>query len=68
MRVLQVTPYFAPAWAYGGPPRVMSDFASGLAARGHEVDVLTTDVLDDERADAARARCSTACASGGCRT
>ena len=49
MRVLQVTPYYAPAWAYGGPPRVMSDFASGLAARGHEVDVLTTDVLDDER-------------------
>lgn len=49
MRVLQVTPYFAPAWAYGGPPRVMSDFASGLVALGHEVDVLTTDVLDDER-------------------
>lgn len=47
MRVLQVTPYYAPAWAYGGPPRVMSDFAVGLAARGHEVDVLTTDVLDD---------------------
>jgi glycosyltransferase involved in cell wall biosynthesis len=49
MRVLQVTPYYAPAWAYGGPPRVMSDFAAGLAARGHEVDVLTTDVFDDER-------------------
>ena len=28
MKILQVTPYFAPAWAYGGPPRVMSDFAS----------------------------------------
>jgi glycosyltransferase involved in cell wall biosynthesis len=49
MNVLQVTPYFAPAWAYGGPPRVMSDFASGLVALGHRVDVLTTDVLDDER-------------------
>jgi glycosyltransferase involved in cell wall biosynthesis len=49
MRILQVTPYYAPAWAYGGPPRVMSDFASGLAARGHDVDVLTTDVLDNER-------------------
>jgi glycosyltransferase involved in cell wall biosynthesis len=49
MRVLQVTPYFAPAWAYGGPPRVMSDFAFGLVALGHRVDVLTTDVLDDER-------------------
>jgi glycosyltransferase involved in cell wall biosynthesis len=49
MKVLQVTPYYAPAWAYGGPPRVMSDFASGLAALGHDVHVLTTDVLDDER-------------------
>jgi glycosyltransferase involved in cell wall biosynthesis len=27
----------------------MSDFAFGLVARGHEVDVLTTDVLDDAR-------------------
>lgn len=46
MRILQVTSYYAPAWAYGGPPRVMTDFATGLAARGHEVTVLTTDVLD----------------------
>jgi len=49
MKVLQVTPYFAPAWAYGGPPRVMHDYAVGLAARGHTVDVFTTDVLDDAR-------------------
>jgi glycosyltransferase involved in cell wall biosynthesis len=47
VKVLQVTPYFAPAWAYGGPPRVMSDYAAGLVARGHEVDVFTTDVLDE---------------------
>lgn len=46
MRVLQVVSYYEPAWAYGGPPRVMADFASGLAARGHDVTVLTTDVLD----------------------
>lgn len=49
MRVLQVTSYYAPAWAYGGPPRVMADFAVGLVQRGHEVAVLTTDVLDAER-------------------
>lgn len=49
MQILQVTPYFAPAWAYGGPPRVMYDYAAGLAARGHRVSVLTTDVLDAER-------------------
>jgi glycosyltransferase involved in cell wall biosynthesis len=46
LRILQVTPYFAPAWAYGGPPRVMWEYASGLVERGHEVDVFTTDVLD----------------------
>jgi glycosyltransferase involved in cell wall biosynthesis len=46
VNILQVTPYFAPAWAYGGPPRVMYDYAVGLARRGHTVTVLTTDVLD----------------------
>jgi glycosyltransferase involved in cell wall biosynthesis len=51
VKILQVTPYFAPAWAYGGPPRVMSDYARGLVALGHDVDVFTTDVLDEhERA------------------
>ena len=49
MRILQVTPYFAPAWAYGGPPRVMTEYAIGLAALGHEVEVFTTDVFDGER-------------------
>jgi glycosyltransferase involved in cell wall biosynthesis len=49
VRVLQVTPYYAPAWAYGGPPRVMTQYAAGLAALGHEVTVLTTDALDDRR-------------------
>jgi glycosyltransferase involved in cell wall biosynthesis len=49
VRILQVTSYYAPAWAYGGPPRVMREYAAGLAARGHDVTVLTTDVLDAER-------------------
>ena len=49
MRILQVTSYYAPAWAYGGPPRVMTDFARGLSARGHDVTVFTTDVLDAQR-------------------
>lgn len=48
MRYLQVTSYYAPAWGYGGPPRVMTDYARGLAARGHDVTVLTSDVLDAE--------------------
>src|SRR3954468_3525666 len=49
LRVLQVTSYYAPAWAYGGPPRVMTDFAAGLVARGNDVTVFTTDVFDGER-------------------
>jgi glycosyltransferase involved in cell wall biosynthesis len=57
VRILQVTPYFAPAWAYGGPPRVMYEYAVGLTARGHEVTVFTTDVLDGhERARPAAER------------
>jgi glycosyltransferase involved in cell wall biosynthesis len=55
VRVLQVTPYYAPAWAYGGPPRVMADLAAGLAGRGHEVTVLTTDVLDESHRATPRA-------------
>jgi len=51
MRVLQVTSYYEPAWAYGGPPRVMAMFARGLVQRGHDVTVFTSDVLDgDHRA------------------
>jgi len=46
MRVLIVIPYFAPAWAYGGPPKLMSEAASRLVARGHSVTVYTTDALD----------------------
>ena len=68
VKILQVTPYFAPAWAYGGPPRVMHDYAAGLVARGHAVDVFTTDVLDQARAHVRCARRSTALASGAFRT
>ena len=45
MKLLIVVPYYEPAWAYGGPPRLMSIIARTLAAR-HRVTVLTTDVLD----------------------
>jgi glycosyltransferase involved in cell wall biosynthesis len=46
MRITYVIPYFAPAWGYGGPPRVAFDMARHLVARGHQVDVLTTDAFD----------------------
>jgi glycosyltransferase involved in cell wall biosynthesis len=48
-RILIVTPFFAPAWHYGGPPRVMLDLCSHIAKIGHEVIIATTDVLDMRR-------------------
>ncbi len=49
MRILQVIPYFAPAWAYGGPPRLTYELSRELVRRGHSVTVLTSDTLDASR-------------------
>jgi len=46
MKVLQVAPYFYPAWAYGGIPRLSYHLANSLAQLGVEVEVVTTDALD----------------------
>jgi glycosyltransferase involved in cell wall biosynthesis len=55
--VLHVTPYSADAWAYGGIPRVADALARGLARRGHDVTVCTTDVCDrSHRLDPGRGR------------
>lgn len=43
MRVLQVVPYFFPAWSYGGIPRIAYGLSRELARLGHEVTVVTTD-------------------------
>lgn len=47
LRILHVTPYFADAWAYGGIPRLAHALARGLARRGHQVTVCTTDACDE---------------------
>ncbi|MFT3928205.1 MAG: glycosyltransferase [Myxococcales bacterium] len=47
MKVLLGVVYYEPAWAYGGPPRMVFDLARELVRRGHEVTVCTTDALDD---------------------
>ena len=49
LRVLQVTPYYEEAWGYGGIPRVAAAISRGLARRGHEVTVCTTDACDEQR-------------------
>ena len=47
MRILQVTPYYEQAWAYGGIPRVVGALCGALVERGHQVTVCTTDVRDE---------------------
>jgi glycosyltransferase involved in cell wall biosynthesis len=42
MRVLHVTPYFAPAFRYGGPPRSILGLCRALGEVGVDVEVFTT--------------------------
>ena len=42
MRVLHVSPYFAPAFVYGGPPRSILGLCQGLQSHGVDVEVMTT--------------------------
>lgn len=46
MKILQVIPFFVPAWGFGGPVRVCYDISTNLVRDGHEVTVLTTDTYD----------------------
>ncbi|MFC1850499.1 glycosyltransferase family 4 protein [candidate division CSSED10-310 bacterium] len=47
MKIMHVTPYFHPAYAYGGIVRFVSDLAFQQSREGHDVFVFTTDVLDE---------------------
>jgi glycosyltransferase involved in cell wall biosynthesis len=42
MRVLHVTPYFAPAFGFGGPPQSIHALCKALVAHDVDVEVLTT--------------------------
>lgn len=46
MHILHITPYYRPAYAFGGVVRAVEGMATALVARGHQVTVLTTDALD----------------------
>ena len=46
MKILQVIPYFIPAYKFGGPVKVCFDVSKELVNRGHDVTVVTTDTLD----------------------
>lgn len=49
MKILQIIPYFYPAWAYGGQPRIAYELSKELVKRGHDVTVYTTDSLDPQK-------------------
>ena len=46
IKLLIITPYFAPAWAYGGPPKVLHDLSKKLIQRGHKITTFTTNALE----------------------
>ena len=46
MNILQIIPYFLPAWSYGGPLQVAYRLSKEMVKRGHGVTVYTTDTLD----------------------
>jgi glycosyltransferase involved in cell wall biosynthesis len=48
MRVIHVTPYFAPAFRYGGPPRSILGLCQALTKAGVDVEVFTTTANGDE--------------------
>jgi glycosyltransferase involved in cell wall biosynthesis len=46
MKIVQVVPYFYPAWSYGGPAKLVYDTSSELTRQGHDVTVYTSDAFD----------------------
>jgi glycosyltransferase involved in cell wall biosynthesis len=44
-----VVPTYLPAWRHGGPIRAVHGLARSLAARGHSIEVFTTDLHGAER-------------------
>ncbi len=49
VRLLLAIPYFAPAYAFGGSVTVAETVVADALAAGHEVTVVTTDVLDEHQ-------------------
>ena len=42
MRITYAIPVYAPAWHFGGPVQSVSRLCEGLAAKGHQIKVITT--------------------------
>lgn len=48
MRILIITDNFAPAWAFGGTPKILFELSKRLVEKGHEITVITTNILDSK--------------------
>ncbi len=48
MHILHIAPYYAPAMQFGGIVRALVDLSKEQARQGHQVTILTTDVLNDK--------------------
>lgn len=46
MKILHIIPYYIPAYGFGGPITVCSNYAESQTRKGHDVTVATTNVLD----------------------
>jgi len=49
VKLLLATPYYAPAWFFGGPVAVAHTMVEDLLEMGHEVTVATTDAQDADK-------------------
>jgi glycosyltransferase involved in cell wall biosynthesis len=56
LRILFAAPAYYPALAFGGPIWAERELAEGLVRRGHDVDVLTTSLVDVRRGLTAHSR------------
>ena len=56
LRILFAAPAYYPAIAFGGPIWAERELAEGLVRRGHDVDVLTTSLVDVRRGLSAHTR------------
>lgn len=54
MKILQVIPYFIPAWQYGGPIPVVYELSKKLNEKGHQVTIATTTANGGEEIDISR--------------
>lgn len=46
LKIVELVPYFYPAWAYGGPAKLVYDISRYLSDTGNQVHVLTSDSYD----------------------